>query len=71
MTMDSYYDHDPWKQAMNVAKFSACLQVYQCITTHNSQQESVWIAKFMDHLITLIHVHIATEVIQLPHSKQH
>ena len=30
----------------------------------------MWIAKFMDHLITLIHVHIATEVIQLPHSKQ-
>ena len=31
-------------------------------------QESMWVAKIMDHSSTCTHSYIATEVIQLPHS---
>ena len=49
--------------------FSRRLQVYQCIRTRKSQQESMWVAKSGT---TSVHVDIAiaTEVIQLPCSGQ-
>ena len=49
--------------------FSRHLQVYQCIRTRTSQQESMWTAKIMDHSSTCTRSY-STEVNQLPHSQQ-
>ena len=35
--------------------FSRHLQVYQCIRTHKSQQESMWVAKIMDYSSSCTH----------------
>ena len=35
--------------------FSKHLQVYQCIRTHKSQQESMWVANIMNHSSTCTH----------------